>query len=275
MVKVLIYMKKVSIDFLYFLYYNIQTEVHFMSKIKINFVIFATIISFPIDEMDVNEFYLQIKKVTTLIRGLGYEVEKLDLSDIYSFFRAYTNIGKIVNGKVIINNKISNKHIEFFFNGIDSHLIESIKQSNRFVFPILFGDEVINYCFVTSNQYLNEIKSSFYYDGIKHKSYIIDLTKIEDKKVYNAVVSFLESFLVKIQGIDKEILNYKDLGKLFNLSYSIKNKEYGGVIEKFGLGDEFNKVESMYEILFYYCNTASNNNFSLNESEKNRILKNS
>lgn len=273
MEKVLIYLKKIYIDFLCFLYYNIATEVHYMNKIKNNFVIFTTIISFPSNEIDVNKFYLQTKEVENFIKSLGYEAEKLDMPSIYSFFRSHINIGKIVNSKVIINNSFSDKHREFFFNGIDSRLINSIKESNKFVFPILYGDEVINYSFITSDKQLNKIKNSFYYDSIKNKSYIIDLTKIEDKRIYNDVVSFLESLLVKNRNVDKEILNYKKLGKLFNLSYSIKNKEYGGVIQKFGLDDEFNKIESIYEILFYYINTANNNNLSLNQSEKNKILR--
>lgn len=244
-----------------------------MDKIRSNFIIFYTIISFPSNEIDINEFYLQTKRVSTHIKDLGHEVEKLDVSNIYSFFRTYTNIGKIVNSKVIINNKISNKHREFFFHGIDSNLINSIKESNRFVFPILCGDQIINYCFITSNQYLNEIKNTFYYDDVKHKSYIIDLTKVEDKKVYNSIVLFLKAFLVKIQWCDKEILNYKELTKLFNLSYSIKNEEYGDVVEKFRLSDEFNKIKSLYETLFHYCNIANNNSLSLNEEEKKKILK--
>ena len=246
-----------------------------MDKIKINFVIFATIISFPSNEINVNEFYLQIKKTYTYIKSLGYETSKLDISNIYSFFRTYTSIGKIVDSKVIINNKISNKHKEFFFNGIDNHLIDSIKESNRFVFPIIFGKEIINYSFITSNKPLNEIKDCFYYDGVKNKSYIIDLTKIEDREAYNAIVSFLEFFLVQIKDVNKETLNYIELGKLFNLSYSIKNNEYGSVIQQFGLSDEFNKIESIYETLFHYCNIANNNSFSLNEKEKNKIIKKS
>lgn len=243
-----------------------------MNKIKNSFVIFATIISFPSNEIDIKEFYLQVKKVYTHIKGLGYEVEKIDISNIYSFFRSYTNIGKIVNSKVIINAKVLNKHKEFFFNGIDIHLVNSIKESNRFVFPILLGEEVINYCFITSNQYLNEIKNNFYYDSLKNKSYIIDLFKIEDRKIYNDIVSFLESFLIRNQ-VDKEILNYKELGKLFNLSYSMRNKEYGEVIEQFGLSNEFNKIGLIYEVLFHYCNISIKNNLSLSETEKNKILK--
>ena len=244
-----------------------------MNKIKNSFVIFATIIGFPSNEIDIKEFYFQVKKTYTHIKSLGYEVGKLDASNIYSFFRTYTSIGKIVDNKVIINKKKSNKHKDFFFNGVDINLVNSIKESNKFIFPILLGDEIINYFFITSNQYLNEIKNKFYYDGVKNKSYVIDLTKIEDKKDYNDILSFLESFLVKNKDLEKEILNYKELGKLFNLSYSIRSKEYGSVVQQFGLSDECNKIESIYETLFYYCTIANNNSLSLSEFDKNKILR--
>lgn len=238
-----------------------------MDKVRNNFVIFYTIMGVANAEIDFNEFYSQVKKNAIYIKNLGYQVEKIESSDIYSFFRAYTLIGKLAKGKIIISNKITKKQKEFFYRGVDSNLIDTIKENNRFVFPILFENQVINYTFITSNQYLNEIKNNFYYDSIKNKAYIIDLTKIDDKKIYNSLVCFLEYFVSK-HYISKETFNYDELGKLFNLSYLIKTGNLSDICQSFNLSDEFNKIELMYEMLFYYSNVAYNNKVNLEHDDK-------
>lgn len=244
-----------------------------MDKVRNNFVIFYTIMGFANAEIDFNEFYSQVKKNAIYIKNLGYQVEKIENSDIYSFFKLYPITGKIYNGKIIINSKITSRQKEFFFRNVDKDLIAKMRENNKFVFPMIFEDKIITYCFISSNKCLNEIRNSFYYDSYKNKAYVIDLSVIEDKQILNNVISFLESFLSKVEHINKEIIDFKEIGRLFNLSYSIKNGEYNDVIQKFGLTDEFNKISSLYEILFYYNFAATNNDYSLRLESKNKILK--
>ena len=104
----------------------------------------------------------------------------------------------------------------------------------------------------------------------KYKGYLIDLGRIKENGKYNSIIYFLESFLDKEKVLKKEEINYKDLTKLFELSYSIRNNDFNGVEEKFGLN--FNQISSMYEILFYYLQTANNNKINLEYSGEVKII---
>jgi len=271
MEKVLIYLKKIYIDFLCFLYYNNSSEVHFMNKLLDSTVIMYAITNINKNEIDIDTLLGYIKKISTYLRKQGYIVNNIDKSCVLSFFRMFPQIGNVKEEKIIIKS-ITERMKSFFFKNLDEKVLNNIRSNNKYILPIIIEDKLINISFISDNELLESLRNSFYYDSIKNKGYLIDLEIVKENCEYKNVIYFLENFLKKENAFKIEKTNYKELDKLFQLAYSIRDNEFKNVEECFGLKNEFNKLSSMYETLFYYLHISNNNKVNLEYNDKVNIL---
>jgi len=241
-----------------------------MKKLLDGTVIMCAIMNINREEIDIEELLMYIKKISMYLRKKGYSVKNIDKFEISHFFRSYVSIGSVEKDKVFVKLPIRDRVKKFFFSNIDEKILNNIRENNKYIIPLIVEDKFINISFISNDELLESLRSEFYYDSIKNKGYLIDLGRIKENGKYNSIIYFLESFLEKEKVLKKEEINYKDLTKLFELSYSIRNNDFNGVEEKFGLN--FNKISSMYEILFYYLQTANNNKINLEYSGEVKII---
>ena len=221
-------------------------------------------------EIDIEELLMYIKKISKYLREQGYSVKNIDKHEVCNFFRTYLQIGSVEEDKVILRQQITDRVKKFFFSNIDEKILNNIRGNNKYIIPLIVRDKLVNISFISNDELLESLRSEFYYDSLKNKGYLIDLGRIKENGKYNSIIYFLESFLEKEKVLKKEEINYKDLTKLFELYYSIRNNDFNGVEEKFGLN--FNQISSTYEILFYYLQIANNNKVNLEYSGEPRII---
>lgn len=235
-------------------------------------VIMCAIMNINREEIDIEELLMYTKKISRYLRDHGYSVKNIDKYEVCQFFRTYISIGSVEEDKVFVKQPIRDRVKKFFFSNLDEKILNNIRENNKYIIPLIVGDKLVNISFITNDELLESLRSEFYYDSIKNKGYLIDLGRIKENGKYNSIFYFLESFLEKEKFFKKEEINYGDLTKLFELSYSIRNNDFNGVEEKFGLKNEFNQMSSMYEILFYYLQTANNNKINLEYSGEAKII---
>lgn len=243
-----------------------------MKKLLDSTIIACAIININEKEIDIEYLLAYINKISIYLRQQGYIVNNIDESSVSSFFRMLTYIGTVKDNKIIIKYPIKDKIKKFFFSKIDEKILNNIGNNNKYILPIIIEDKLINVSFISNDELLESLRNNFYYDSIKNKSYLIDLEIVKNKCEYKNIIYFLERFLKRENAFKIEEINYKDLNKLFELSYSIKNNEFRNVEACFGLKDGFDKVSSLYETLFYYLQISNNNKINLECNDKIKIL---
>lgn len=242
-----------------------------MKKLTDSTVIMCAIVSINKKEIEIDTLLGYTKKISVYLRKQGYIVNNIDKSCILSFFRMFPQIG-IVNEEKIIIKSITDRMKKFFFSNIDEKILNNIRSNNKYILPIMIEDKLINISFISDDELLESLRNSFYYDSVKNKAYLIDLEIVKENCKYKNVIYFLERFLRRQNAYKIEEINYKGLDKLFELSYSIRNNEFKGVEESFGLKNEFDNISSMYETFFYYLQVANNNKVNLEYTDKVKIL---
>lgn len=243
-----------------------------MKKLLDSTVIACCIININKKEIDIEELLAYIKKIIIYLREQDYIINNIDKHNIFSFFKMFAYIGTVEDNKIIIKYPIKDNIKKFFFANIDEKIFNNIRNNNKYVLPIIIEDKLINIFFISDDELLESIKNNFYYDSVKNKSYLIDLEIVKKNCKYKNVICFLEGFLKTEKSFKTEEINYKDLNKLFELSYSIRNNEFRNVEEIFKLTNEFNKISFIYETLFYYLHIANNNKINLESNDKKKIL---
>ena len=242
-----------------------------MNKLLDSTVIMYAITNINKNEIDIDTLLGYIKKISTYLRKQGYIVNNIDKSCVLSFFRMFPQIGNVKEEKIIIKS-ITERMKSFFFKNLDEKVLNNIRSNNKYILPIIIEDKLINISFISDNELLESLRNSFYYDSIKNKGYLIDLEIVKENCKYKNVIYFLEHFLRRQNAYKIEEINYKELNKLFELSYSIKNNEFESIEENFGLKGELEKISSMYETLFYYLHISNNNKVNLEYTDKVKIL---
>lgn len=242
-----------------------------MKKLTDSTVIMCAIVSINKKEIEIDTLLGYTKKISVYLRKQGYIVNNIDKSYILSFFRMFPQIGLVTEEKIIIKS-ITDRMKRFFFSNIDEKILNNIRSNNKYILPIMIEDRLINISFISDDELLESLRNCFYYDKVKNKAYLIDLEIIKDCCKYKNVIYFLENFLKKESAYKIEKIVYKQLNKLFDLSYSIRNNDFNDVEESFGLKNEFDNISSMYETLFYYLQIANNNKVNLEYTDKVKIL---
>lgn len=242
-----------------------------MIKLLDSTVIMCAIVNINKKEIEIDTLLGYTKKISTYLRKQGYTVNNIDKSCILSFFRMFPQVGIVEEEKIIIKS-ITDRMKRFFFSNIDEKILNNIRNNNKYILPIMIEDRIINISFISDDELLESLRNSFYYDSIKNKAYLIDLEIVKENCKYKNVIYFLENFLKRENAYKIEKINYKELNKLFELSYSIKNNEFESIEESFGLKGELEKISSMYETLFYYLHISNNNKVNLEYTDKVKIL---
>ncbi|MBR6689919.1 MAG: hypothetical protein IKL65_01140 [Bacilli bacterium] len=227
-----------------------------MKKLKNSTVLALICIILNKQEITLEDFFLYLKKIIIYLKQYGYFVDKISEENIISFFSMFPYLGTMKKDKIILKQIKNNKINDFFFCDINKELIEDIKNNNKYVFPVINKDRLINYYFISNDTLLENIKDEFYYDSIKNNTYIIDLQTIKDK--YNNIYPFLKNFLEKELIVKKESFNYKEVSECFDLYYSL-------ILEN----DEF---LSIYKTIFYYTHIAHSNKINLEPYEKSKKI---
>lgn len=242
-----------------------------MIKLLDSTVIMCAIVNINKKEIEIDTLLGYTKKISTYLRKQGYTVNNIDKSCILSFFRMFPQVGIVEEEKIIIKS-ITDRMKKFFFSNVDEKVLNNIRNNNKYILPIMIEDKLINISFISDDELLESLRNSFYYDSIKNKAYLIDLEIVKENCKYKNVIYFLEHFLRRQNAYKIEEINYKELNKLFELSYSIKNNEFESIEENFGLKGELEKISSMYETLFYYLHISNNNKVNLEYTDKVKIL---
>ena len=242
-----------------------------MKKLTDSTVIMCAIVSINKKEIEMDALLGYTKKISTYLRKQGYIVNNIDKSCIVSFFRMFPQIGIVKEEKIIIKS-ITDRMKKFFFSNIDEKVLNNIRSNNKYILPIIIEDKLINISFISDDELLESLRNYFYYDSVKNKAYLIDLEIVKENCKYKNVIYFLEHFLRKQNAYKIEEINYKELTKLFDLSYSVRNNDFKGVGESFGLKDEFENISSMYETIFYYLNISNNNKVNLEYTDKVKMF---
>ncbi|MBE6139778.1 MAG: hypothetical protein E7174_04725 [Firmicutes bacterium] len=232
-----------------------------MKKIRNSTIIAIAIMNLNKKEIGVEDLLDYAKKISSYFKDKGYNVSKIDKTSISNFFKTFPYIGNVKNEKVKISEKISDRMKNFFLCNIEESLSDDIRQNDKYVFPIVKGEELIILSYFVDSEILSSYNEQFYYDSIKNKAHIIDLGVVKENPEYKNIISFLKNESVS----KKEILNYKDLSKLFEYNNSNKNEDLKQLLEKFNLSDEVNNISLIYETIFYYCHIANNNKINLEE----------
>ena len=242
-----------------------------MIKLLDSTVIMCAIVSINKKEIEIDTLLGYTKKVSTYLRKQGYILNDINRNSIYSFFRMFPQVGILKEEKIIIKS-ITDRIKRFFFSNIDEKILNNIRNNNKYILPIMIEDRIINISFISDDKLLESLRNYFYYDSIKNKGYLIDLEIVKENCKYKNVIYFLENFLKRENAYKIEKINYKELNKLFDLAYSIRNNEFKSIEESFGLKGELEKISSMYETLFYYLQVANNNKVNLEYTDKVKIL---
>ena len=242
-----------------------------MKKLLDSTIIMCAIVNINKKEIEIDTLLGYTKKISTYLRKQGYIVNNIDKSCIVSFFRMFPQIGIVKEEKIIIKS-ITDRMKKFFFSNIDEKVLNNIRSNNKYILPIIIEDKLINISFISDDELLESLRNYFYYDSVKNKAYLIDLEIVKENCKYKNVIYFLEHFLRKQNAYKIEEINYKELTKLFDLSYSVRNNDFKGVGESFGLKDEFENISSMYETIFYYLNISNNNKVNLEYTDKVKMF---
>ena len=243
-----------------------------MKKLLDSTVIMCSIKNINKNEIEIEELLVYLNKISSYLKKQGYIINNIDKSCVLSFFRMFPQIGIVKQEKIIIKKQITDKIKNFFIKDFDEKILNNIRSNNKYILPIIIEDKIINISFISDDVLLESLRNSFYFDSIKNKGYLIDLEIVKENCKYKNIIYLLEHFLKKENTFKIEEINYKDLNKLFDLVYSIRNNEFKNVEESFKLKDEFNKVSSIYETLFYYLQISNNNKINLEYTDKVKIF---
>lgn len=242
-----------------------------MKKLLDSTIIMCAIVNINKKEIEIDTLLVYTKNISTYLRKQGYILNDINRNSIYSFFRMFPQIGILKEEKIIIKS-ITERMKKFFFSNIDEKVLNNIRSNNKYILPIMIEDKLINIFFISDDGLLESLRNSFYYDSVKNKGYLIDLEIVKENCKYKNVIYFLEKFLKRENAYKIEKINCKELNKLFDLAYSIRNNEFKSIEESFGLKGELEKISSMYETLFYYLHISNNNKVNLEYTDKVKIL---
>lgn len=242
-----------------------------MKKIKSNIVIANIILSLDKNIICIEELMECINEISQNLKNTNYYIEKININYIYEFFRFYTYVGKIENNKIIINENpnLKQRMIKFFLSSLDEDIIELLKVNQKFIFPLIYQNQLIEYHFIcTHSKFLSSLKSDFYYDEVKNKNYLLDLEIIKDKIGIENINEFLDSMFINGRFIKKKIFNTNNVIQFVEYLDCLKDVRFQKIKRHFEVEDEFSKINSISNTIFAYYHTALDNAKTLIEIEK-------
>ena len=239
-----------------------------MEKIKNSVLIASGIIKIRKPEITLEEIINYSKQISSRLKDTNYCRTILNSYDIMEFFNYYPYIGNIKQDKIILNKKNIRKISEFFLSDIPDDLKMIFDKTDKYIFPIVLDDKLINYHFISNDNILNKIKSKLYYDN-KNNSYILDLENIKSILGEENLISFIKELFDKEKIIKKDILDYKSLLNIIEHLDLIKKQNFEN-INYFDESNLFSKVYLMSDIIFNYCYIANKNKINI-EGNTNKL----
>ena len=242
-----------------------------MREVGSNIIIFSYIRQTNENEISVDEIINYINYLRTTLKKTNYYFKDIDVREVVRITSMYPMICDYSNRKIIIKDCISshNRIDKFFLNNISDELKSYLVKPEKFVFPILYENNIVLYNFHSNNKELNELKDKLYFDNIKSDGYILDLKSI-DYSIKNKIISVILNEKV----FSKDIVDYDKLIDFINYLEKLNNKKYREISQSFNISNDLSLVHSYYKFLNEYCLSANNNKEILSKDFKSlqRIL---